>query len=60
MIKLYQEIEECDPYDMPLRCVNFLANCKNLIMEMEPFLLSQDSVFNRMIFYVVKCHKDNL
>ena len=60
MIRLYQEIEASDPYDVPLRCVNFLANCKNLIQEMQPFLLNDDCAFNRMIFYVVKCQKENL
>lgn len=45
---------------MPLKCVNFLANCKNLIIELEPFLLNDECVFNRMIFYVVKCQKENL
>ena len=27
---------------------------------MEPFLLSSDCAFNKMIFFVVKCQKENL
>ena len=60
MIKVYQEIETCDPYDVPLKSVNFLGNCKSLIVELEPFLLNKECAFNRLVFYVVRCQKENL
>lgn len=59
MLKLYQELNRCEYYELPLRSVNFLANCKNLLGELEPFLIRTDCVFNRLIFYVAKGQKEN-
>ena len=59
MIKLYKELNGCEYYELPLRSVNFLANCKNLLLELEPFIIRHDCVFNRLIFHVVKGQKEN-
>jgi Asp-tRNA(Asn)/Glu-tRNA(Gln) amidotransferase C subunit len=59
MVKLYQELNRCEYYELPLRSVNFLANCKNLLLELEPFLIRADCVFNRLIFHVVRGQKEN-
>jgi len=32
MLKLYQELNRCEYYELPLKSVNFLANCKNLLL----------------------------
>jgi hypothetical protein len=40
MDNLYKDISHTSPIDMPLKCVNFLANCKSLLLEMKPFLIN--------------------
>jgi hypothetical protein len=42
-----------------MKSVNFLANCKNLLIELEPFLIRADCVFNRLIFHVTRGQKEN-
>ena len=32
MIRLYKELGGCEYYELPLKSVNFLANCKNLLL----------------------------
>ncbi len=32
MVKLYQELSRCEYFELPLKSVNFLANCKNLLL----------------------------
>jgi hypothetical protein len=59
MVKLYQELNRCEYFELPLKSVNFLANCKNLLTELEPFLIKPDCVFNRLIFNVTKGQKEN-
>ena len=59
MVKLYQELNRCEYYELPLKSVNFLANCKNLLLELEPFLIRPDCVFNRLIFHVTRGQKEN-
>lgn len=59
MFKLYQELNRCEYYELPLKSVNFLANCKNLLLELEPFLIKPDCVFNRLIFHVTRGQKEN-
>lgn len=34
MVKLYQELNRCEYFELPLKSVNFLANCKNLLTEL--------------------------
>jgi hypothetical protein len=59
MLKLYQELNRCEYFELPLKSVNFLANCKNLLLELEPFLIRPDCVFNRLIFHVTRGQKEN-
>ena len=59
MLKLYQDLNRCEYYELPLKSVNFLANCKNLMLELEPFLMRGDCVFNRLIFHVTRGQKEN-
>lgn len=59
MLRLYQELNRCEYYELPLKSVNFLANCKNLLLELEPFLIRPDCVFNRLIFHVTRGQKEN-
>lgn len=42
-----------------MKSVNFLANSKHLLLELEPFLVSDDCVFNRLIFHVTRGQKEN-
>ena len=32
MLNLHQSVKNCDRIDLPLKSVNLLANCKNLLM----------------------------
>ena len=60
MKNLYQEVAQASRLDLPMKSTNFLANCKNLLLEMEPFLISNNCSFNRLICHVASCHEENL
>ena len=60
MRNLYAEVENCHRVDLPLKSVNLLANCKNLLLSLEEFLMTDDCSFNRLIFHVVSQQSENM
>ena len=50
---LSQEIKLASNVDLPLRCHNFLVNCRNLIFELEGFIVDRSCVFNKLLSYVI-------
>lgn len=57
---LVEEIKVATNVDLPLRCHNFLVNSRNLILELESFLIDKNCVFNRLLSYVITIHQKNL
>src|ERR1700733_9873061 len=60
MIALADEIKRSSRVDLPSTCINFLANCRNLILELETFLINKNCVFNNLMSYIICIHKNNL
>lgn len=57
---LGSEIRLVGNMELQARSVNFLANCQNLMLELENFLLSKTCVFNKLLSYMVVAQKANL
>lgn len=57
---LGEEIRLVGTVEMQARAVNFLANCQNLVLELDSFLLSKGCVFNKLLSYMVVAQKGNL
>ncbi len=53
MANLEQAVKNADRIEVPIKSVNLLATCKNLLTELEPFLISNKCSYNRLIFHVV-------
>ena len=57
---LYADVENCHKVDLPLKSVNLLANCKNLLGSLEEFLMTDHCSFNRLIFHLVFQQDQNM
>jgi hypothetical protein len=57
---LFDEVRSSSKVDMPLKSVNLLANCKNLLLELDPHLITGKCAFNKLIFHVVTAQTQNM